>query len=289
MSLIDFILNVAGLLLALNLRSVRLDPFARPVPSTLSGTLRRAEPNRIKRWHWLTALAALLGLRGVFYWQIGPAVSWTPKVDLTFVTLAFPLRDDPAHFAVAELFSVLSFVETLVVFHFWLLALVVINGPQTESDPLHKMILLQVGRTARWSRGVLAVLPVLAVAALWLVFHPLLARGGVLNPARAASHLLAQAALVGVGIYSSLKYLLPVLLFLHLVSSYVYLGASPLWEFVGLTSRNLLAPLTRLPLRLGKVDLAPLVGIVLILLLLHALPNLVLNQLNARNLTLWPQ
>jgi hypothetical protein len=43
------------------------------------------------------------------------------------------------------------------------------------------------------------------------------------------------------------------------------------------------------PLRFGKVDFAPLVGIVLVLLVLHALPNLVLNQLGRRNLTLWPQ
>jgi hypothetical protein len=44
-----------------------------------------------------------------------------------------------------------------------------------------------------------------------------------------------------------------------------------------------------LPLRWGRVDFAPLVGIILLLLLLHALPNLVLSQLSRRNLTIWPQ
>jgi hypothetical protein len=44
-----------------------------------------------------------------------------------------------------------------------------------------------------------------------------------------------------------------------------------------------------LPLRFGRIDLTPLAGIILILILLHALPNVVLNQLNRRNLTLWPQ
>ncbi len=46
MALIDFILNLAGLLLWLNWRSVRLDPLGKRTPATLIGTLRRAEPQR---------------------------------------------------------------------------------------------------------------------------------------------------------------------------------------------------------------------------------------------------
>jgi hypothetical protein len=44
MALIDFILNVAALLLWLSWRAIRLDPFIRATPATLAGTLRRAEP-----------------------------------------------------------------------------------------------------------------------------------------------------------------------------------------------------------------------------------------------------
>ena len=71
---------------------------------------------------------------------------------------------------------------------------------------------------------------------------------------------------VGLGSYLSWKYLIGGLLALHLVSSYVYLGNQPFWHFVAPTGRNLLRPLRRVPLRLGKVDFAPLVGIALVFL-----------------------
>ena len=89
MSLINFILDIAGLLLWLSWRSIRFDPFTRPTPATLAGTVRRAEPVRLKRWHFLAALLGLLAVRAAFYWQIGPAVNWTPRLDLGIVALAF--------------------------------------------------------------------------------------------------------------------------------------------------------------------------------------------------------
>ena len=83
MGLIDFILNLAGLLLWLNWRSVRFDPLGKRTPATLIGTLRRAEPRRLRRWHLLAALGGLLLLRALFYWQIGSAAHWTGR-DLEF-------------------------------------------------------------------------------------------------------------------------------------------------------------------------------------------------------------
>ena len=44
MGIIDFILNLAGLLLWLNWRALRFDPLGKRTPATLIGTLRRAEP-----------------------------------------------------------------------------------------------------------------------------------------------------------------------------------------------------------------------------------------------------
>src|SRR5882724_13578075 len=120
---IDFILNVAGLLLWLNWRSVRMDPFNRGIPATLAGTVRRAEPMRLKRCHFLAALAALLFIRDFFYVHIGAAANWTPKLNLTVVTPAFPLvTRGHAFFLSALLFSVGSFVRLLVIFSLWLLA-----------------------------------------------------------------------------------------------------------------------------------------------------------------------
>jgi uncharacterized protein YggT (Ycf19 family) len=285
MSLINLILDLAGLLLWLSWRSIPFDPLSRATPATLAGTVRRAEPSRLKRWHFLAVLLGLLLLRAVFYWEIGPAVSWTPQLDLGIVALAF--RGNV--FVTALLFSILSFARTWIIFHFWLLALAIINGRGAERDPIQKMILLHLGWIARWPRSVQAILPALFTAAFWMTVHPLLAWVGVVNPVQSIAHLLEQGVLMGAVIYFTLKNLIPVFLFLYVIASYVYLGASPLWDYVITTSRRVLLPLNRLPLRFGRIDFAPLAGIVLILLLLHALPNLVLSQLSRRNLTFWPQ
>ena len=65
MGLIDLILNLAGVLIWLSWRSVRFDPLVKTKPATLVGTLRRAEPRRMKGWQLLAGLGALLVLRAV--------------------------------------------------------------------------------------------------------------------------------------------------------------------------------------------------------------------------------
>lgn len=286
---IDFILNVAGLLLWLNWRSVRLDPFNRGIPATLAGTVRRAEPMRLKRWHFLAALAGLLFVRAFFYAHIGPAVNWTPRLNLTVVMPAFPLAIRSHAFLSALLFSVLSFARVLIVFYFWLLAIAVLDRRVTNPDPLQKILLLQLGRAARWPLFVQVILPVLAIAGLWMLFHPLLMFVGVTTTVRSNAVLLAQGLMIGLNLYLSLKYLLLAFLVAHLIASYVYLGANPVWDLINTTARNILSPLNRLPLRFGRVDLAPVIGIIFIALLLYVLPNYLLHELNRRNLTVWPQ
>ncbi len=288
--LIDFILNLAGLLLWLSWLSVRLDPLTRTTPATLTGTLRRAQPRRVKRWHFLAALGGLLLIRAWFYGQLGPAVEWTPKLDLGVVTLAFPLaRRGHMYFTSALLFSVLSFVRILAVFYAWLLFLLVVNRGARQQDPVQKLIRLQLGRMGGWPWILLAVLPLVAAAGLWIAVHPALLATGIATRAQSAWHLVAQGLLIGLSSLFSLKYLIPPLLFLHMVASYVYFGMSPFWDFVGTTSRHLLVPLNRLPLRIGKVDFTPLAGIIVTLLLLHALPEFVLAKLNAYDRTIWPE
>ena len=66
------------------------------------------------------------------------------------------------------------------------------------------------------------------------------------------------------GAYLAWKYLIGGLLLLWLLTTYVYLGNSVFWSFVNLTGRNLLLPLRWAPLRVGKVDLAPVVAIALV-------------------------
>ena len=287
---IDFILNIAGLLLWLNWRSVRMDPFNRGIPATLAGTVRRAEPMRIKRWHFLAALAALLFIRAFFYVHIGAAANWTPKLNLTVVTPAFPLViRGHAFFLSAALFSLGSFFRLLMVFYLWLLAIAMLNRHEINPDPLQKLLLAQLGRPGRWPVIVQLIFSVLVISILWVLYHPLLLHVGVTTPARSISLLLAQGAVLSLIAFLSLKFLFLAFLAAHLIITYVYLGTNPIWELINTTSRHLLAPLRLLPLRFGRIDFTPIVGIILVVLLLFLLPNYIFHQLDRRQLTIWPQ
>ena len=175
MGLIDFILNLAGVLLWLSWRSIRFDPLVKTTPATLVGTLRRAEPRRLKGWHLLAGLAVLLVLRGVLYQQIGPEADWTPKLNLFLVVLAF--RGNL--FLQALLFSVLSFGRMLIICYFWLLALAVINGRNSAPDPVLKLMRPPPGPVGRWPWPVQVLLPLLLVTGLWMALHPLLVQLGI--------------------------------------------------------------------------------------------------------------
>ena len=284
MAIIDFILNVAGLLVWLNWRSGGTDPFTSGLPSTLSGTVRRAQPTKVKRWHQLSALAALLLLRALFYWQVGPAANWTPRLGLFFVVLSF----HGAFFLPTLIFSLLSFLRAFLILYFWLLTLAAINRRASAADPFQKMISLQLGSLARWPWLAQLTFPIFCGALLWASLHPLLISIGVASPAQSYWHLVGQSLLVGVGVIFSLKLILPAFLLVHLFASYIYLGKSPVLEFAELTARNILRPLNRLPLRLGKVDFTPVLVMVLILLVLDILPNYILTYLSRSNLTVWP-
>ena len=187
------------------------------------------------------------------------------------------------------LFSVLSFARVLIVCYFWLLAVAIINRRNTAPDPLLKMLRLHLGPVARWPWLVQLLLPLLLITGLWVALHPLLVHLEITSRVRSNAHLAEQGLLIGTALYLSLQYLLPVFLFLHLIASYVYLGTSPLWDFVGATARNLLAPLRRLPLRIARFDFAPLAGVILIFSLLHWLPNFILGKMAQNNVSPWPQ
>jgi uncharacterized protein YggT (Ycf19 family) len=55
-----------------------------------------------------------------------------------------------------------------------------------------------------------------------------------------------------------------VLLTLYLLNSYIYFGNHPFWNYVDATGRAVLNPLKKIPLRIGKADFTPVVGIALV-------------------------
>jgi uncharacterized protein YggT (Ycf19 family) len=284
MVLLDFILNLAGLLLWFNWRAAQLEAKVRTAPGTIANAIRQTAPSRLQRWLMLAALFGLICLRAWFYRHLGPAVEWTAPLNLGAIMLYF--RSDKIELML--LFSTLSFCRTLVVVYFWLLFLDAVNRSAT-TDPMSKLIRLQLGRVAGCPRFLRLLLPLLFVAIAWAGLQPLLTNAGITHPASTTGRLFLQGLLIAAGTFLSLKYLVPALLFVHFMTSYVYFGSSPFWDFPGITGRNLLALLRRVPLRLGRMDFAPLVGIVLSLLLLHSLPQWILKLLERKDLTIWPQ
>ena len=262
MTLIDCLLNVAALLLWVGWRAERFDPFHQATPATLIGTLRRAEPPLLKRWHFPVALLGLLFFRAVLYRELGPARDWTARLDLVATSLSF--QSD--FFQRILLYSALSFAWLLVVFYFWLV-LISLLSPGGADFFLPRLARTQLGRVERWPVVVRVLLPFVAGAGLWWLLSWPLAAWGFLPGPVAEPNRLAQAALVGLGAYVAWKYLLAGLLTLHLVNKYVYFGRHALWTYVNAVSGRLLAPLASLPLRAGKVDLAPVVAVGLIFLL----------------------
>ena len=92
MGWIDFILNVAGLLLWLNWRSMGFAPVPASAKNPLLRTLKRPEVRRGKRWFYLIGLGALLLFRPVIYRHVGSALDWTPHLQLNVLSL--PFRSD---------------------------------------------------------------------------------------------------------------------------------------------------------------------------------------------------
>src|SRR5947209_7172373 len=172
MGAIDFLLNIVALLLWVSWRSLRFDPLVRSTPVTLVGTLKRAEPRRVRGTQLALVLPALISLRALLYWLIGSPANWTPKINLELVVLAF--RSDL--FGSVLVYSCLSFVRILVVFYFWLLTLAIINRKGTEADIIQRLVRLQLGRVARWPWAVQLLVPLVVTTALWLAVQPLLAR-----------------------------------------------------------------------------------------------------------------
>jgi uncharacterized protein YggT (Ycf19 family) len=293
MGLIDFILNVAALLLWFNWRSLKFDPLVKTSAASLAGTLRRAEPTPRRGWPLLLALGTLLLVRAWVYAGIGPAVNWTPKLDLYFIVI--PFRMDVNHsggiFSIL-LYSVLGFGRFLMLAYFWMFFLNVVNLNVVDTDPLLRMLRLHLGRAARWHWSVQLLTPILLLSTLWLVLHPVLLRNGIVVVARTKVILFSQGLLVGASLVPSLEYLLAALLIFYLVTSYVYLGSSPFWDFVTLTTRNLLKPLRWLPLQFGRYDFAPLFWLlVLTALVWFPTPQIVHWYLLKKHITLilWPQ
>lgn len=265
MRLIDFILNLAGLLLWLNWRAAKADPISKSRPATLIGTLRRAEPGGMKGWHLAVALGALLLLRALFYWQVGSTVNWTARLYLGATVLPFSssLSGPLVSFLRMVGFSVFSFALLLGIFYSLMLLLSILNGPM----PTHQLVKVQLGKIDGWPRWIKFLLPFAAVLLAWVPASLLLAWLQVTLQSDSVPRRIEEAVVIGLRSYLVWKFLIAAILILHLLNSYIYFGRHPLWNYVNVLAKRLLRPLESIPLRAGKVDFAPVVGIALVFLL----------------------
>lgn len=263
MGIVDFILNLAGLLLWLSWRSIRFDPLVKRTPATLMGTLRPASPKKIRRWHFLVLIAGLLLLRAVIYRWVTPL--WVGALDLGVTAPQFRSNSFPRILA----FSGLSFVLTLGVFYVGLIFLSLLRGP----DPLHRLVRIPLGRLDAWPGWAKLLLPLAAGFVFWFSCCWLLSGLQICPPTISVAQRIEQAVVIGLSGYLIWEFPLGALLLLHLVSSYIYFGKHPFWNYVSVTAQTILKPLRRIPLRAGKMDFAPLLGIIIVFLLARLLEN----------------
>ena len=254
MGIVDFILNLAGLLLWLNWRSIRFDPLVKRTPATLMGTLRPATPKKLRRWHLLVFLAVLLFLRAVLYRWLVPL--WIGKLDLLVTAPSF--RSDL--FGRMLGFSFLSFGLTLGIFYVGLLFLSLLAGP----EPVNSLVKIPLGRVDGWPRWAKILLPFFVTAAVWLVLSwPL---GWMQNLPATMTLRIEQSVVIGLGSYLVWKFPAGAILALHLLNSYIYFGRHPFWKYINVTAQKLLAPLKKIPLQVSKVDFAPVLALGLLFL-----------------------
>lgn len=266
MSIFNFIIDAACLLLWFNWRAAKFDPVKLPGTVSLAGTLRKAGPAASQRWQYLAAMGVLLLVRAAICWQVGPVFLTRIKLDLGIIPISFHFAPGWKSLALMLLFSVLRFVVTGAVFYFWLLILSAVNRSLPDKDPLHKLVRFHLGVMEKWPGFLKWILPFFAGALFWIVCQPLLSWLDIVPPSRTFLRLLEQSVIIGLGGFLALKWLIVGILLLHLVNSYVYIGPQPVWNYASDTSRNLLRPFDRLPLRAGKVDFLPPVAIALIFL-----------------------
>jgi uncharacterized protein YggT (Ycf19 family) len=269
MAVLDFILNGICLLLWLNWRSRGLGSLPnRPPAMALIGTLRRAGSTSRERWSSPIVLVAVLLLRAIIYWQVGPGLRWLPQLSFS----GFVLHFRPDVLGRMLVFSLLGFLLFLGAFYFSLMLVVAVNSK--EHDGWTDLARAHLGPFARTPSWLCVVLPFWISFLCWLAIAPMLAAIQVHLPIRTFSQLCGQAAVVGLGGWLLWKYILAVILFLHIVSSYVYLGNAPFWNFITRTAQNFLRPVAWLPLRLGRIDLAPILALALVICAGIFLPQL---------------
>ena len=271
MLLVDFLLNVAALVMWVSWRGIR-GTEAAGTAGTILGNLRAAGVDRPRRWPYLAWLVALLALRAVLYRQMGPSLSWHPAWSAGAATLVF--RSDS--FVRMLAFSGLGFLSTLLFWYTGLAGILAVSRAPADRDGLTRALRRQAPWLAGWPGWLLLLLVATAAGVTWLGIGPVAARHGLLPPLRDERHLLQQALVVGAGQWCVLRWWVGAVLALHFVHLYVHLGNQAFWEFIQNAGIKLCRPFAFL--RVGHLDASPILALALYWTFLtwagHGLPGL---------------
>jgi len=160
------------------------------------------------------------------------------------------------------LFSLLSFVLALGIFYSCLLLFSLLKGPK----PVHEFVRLQLGRIDGWPRGVKLLLPLVVTVLCWWLVSWLLVWLQII-PRPSPAWRIEESFIIASQGYLLWQFPIAAILALHLLNSYIYFGRHPIWKYVEATAQTLLRPLKGIYLRIGKIDFAPVAGIVLVFLI----------------------
>ena len=260
MWLINLILNVAGLLLWLRWREKDVRPLASRSQILLATTLKRTRADH-PRLIFLLGLIALLVIRSLLYWQLGEPLNWIPIARFGVIPLAF--RSD--FFWRIFLFSFYSFGATLGTYYMAILLFSIVNESD-ETNAFHKMLMTHLGWIGYLPGFVKLLLPWTTATVLWCALNPLLVAARILPKGKLFKDIAIDGAVFGTGVYLVWEYAIVGVLIIYILNSYIYFGTWPFWDFIDRTGRRLMRPLARIPLRIGKIDLKPAVGIAIVLL-----------------------
>jgi hypothetical protein len=271
MNLIDWILNLAGLFLWVDWRSGRVARHHSVI--SLASALRETEARTGRGWASLAILAVILLVRPLFYSTVGGAVAWTPHIDLLAISL--PWRSDLVERM--YLYSIISFAIMLGWFYACLLLTSAVNRSTSEGEVMQRFVRLQLGWLEKLPWWLKLFLPTIAVILCWAALAPVFAWLGLLPLFSDAKRLWGQALALGLAAVLSWKWFLIALFLVHLLNLYVYLGTHPAWAYISGTAEKILKPVAFV--RIGRLNLSPVVGIAVVLLISDFVMRPAVNQL----------
>jgi len=267
MGLLHLILNLAALLLWVHWRigpPMQQTTRRRTTGAGLTQLLLRKARSSIS----LLLLLGLLAGRGWFYYAVAPDLDWQPRMSLVIFSLGnlqdMSLPFDHNVFEKQLAFSFISFLPWLVVFNFCILVLSVLRPDIKEAEGWNRFLRAQLGwldwlpAILKIPIGLIAATGLFYGAALWL--QRIIILPGELDTPFELAHFAADTTAIHLW---HVSWFVMGLITLYYLNSYIYFGGHNFWKTLEATGKSLLWPLNLLPLRWGKLDLAPVIGIAL--------------------------